>query len=573
MTPAEGGWRMHGHMPAWGRVAFLGRPSIQRVGKNLQRCLPETRFLGSACWVAWILLVYSTEFLSPTADVHGYNALCYLVSTMAISLVYLGFGLSGAGGYRLISRRWPVLIAGAAASLGTAVIVAASYLPESFVALCVVGNVLTGAGTGVVSMRCACLYGELSARNAFMTAFCMMFVAMLIYGTTLTFPHVAAVAVTVLLPCAAALATMIDESSDATARSAGSRVLGPGFKRFVAVVFLLSFAFTISRGFYPNALQIGQFNESRGIVSLWCLVLCAVVVLVIAGLPDSLALGSLGFWIILVSALILAFIPLTGFYSPHIGVAFSTAFIMLGVVSWALFGALTSISGLSPLRVFGFGFLAYLLGSMIGWPLGQILSQQGMVLGGYGVAVFVALVLVVFFLLFRKRDLVSLLRPDDSSELDEDSGVPGVSSLAAQADACATCWRMTCPQVAAQARQNAERAASDGAGQDAVRQDGRPVGAEGHRDEADDGAGDLRKMRWRMVVGQLAQESGLTSREEEVLLLMAKARNARSISEELDISYNTARTHVRNIYTKLGVHSHAELVVLIEERRRQPLGE
>ena len=309
MTPAEGGWRMHGHMPAWGRVAFLGRPSIQRVGKNLQRCLPETRFLGSACWVAWILLVYSTEFLSPTADVHGYNALCYLVSTMAISLVYLGFGLSGAGGYRLISRRWPVLIAGAAASLGTAVIVAASYLPESFVALCVVGNVLTGAGTGVVSMRCACLYGELSARNAFMTAFCMMFVAMLIYGTTLTFPHVAAVAVTVLLPCAAALATMIDESSDATARSAGSRVLGPGFKRFVAVVFLLSFAFTISRGFYPNALQIGQFNESRGIVSLWCLVLCAVVVLVIAGLPDSLALGSLGFWIILVSALILAVHP------------------------------------------------------------------------------------------------------------------------------------------------------------------------------------------------------------------------------------------------------------------------
>ena len=290
---------------------------------------------------------------------------------------------------------------------------AASYLPESFVALCVVGNVLTGAGTGVVSMRCACLYGELSARNAFMTAFCMMFVAMLIYGTTLTFPHVAAVAVTVPF---ALRRRACDHDRRVIGRHGAQRRLaraGTGLQAVRGGGVPPVVAFTISRGFYPNALQIGQFNESRGIVSLWCLVLCAVVVLVIAGLPDSLALGSLGFWIILVSALILAFIPLTGFYSPHIGVAFSTAFIMLGVVSWALFGALTSVSGLSPLRVFGFGFLAYLLGSMIGWPLGQILSQQGMVLGGYGVAVFVALVLVVFFLLFRKRDLVSLLRPDD----------------------------------------------------------------------------------------------------------------------------------------------------------------
>ena len=91
MAPAEGGWRMHGHMPAWGRVAFWDGRRYREWERTLQRCLPETRFLGSACWVAWILLVYSTEFLSPAADVHGYNALCYLVSTMAISLVYLGF--------------------------------------------------------------------------------------------------------------------------------------------------------------------------------------------------------------------------------------------------------------------------------------------------------------------------------------------------------------------------------------------------------------------------------------------------------------------------------------------------
>ena len=48
---------------------------------------------------------------------------------------------------------------------------------------------------------------------------------------------------------------------------------------------------------------------------------------------------------------------------------------------------------------------------------------------------------------------------------------------------------------------------------------------------------------------------------------MARNYNARAISEELVISYNTARTHVRNIYAKLGVHSSAELDHLIQETR------
>lgn len=78
------------------------------------------------------------------------------------------------------------------------------------------------------------------------------------------------------------------------------------------------------------------------------------------------------------------------------------------------------------------------------------------------------------------------------------------------------------------------------------------------------------RARWRMAVMRLGEDHGLSDREIEVLMLMGKGLNTRSISEVLSISYNTARTHVRNIYGKLGVHSRVELQQLIDGLRSQP---
>jgi DNA-binding CsgD family transcriptional regulator len=61
----------------------------------------------------------------------------------------------------------------------------------------------------------------------------------------------------------------------------------------------------------------------------------------------------------------------------------------------------------------------------------------------------------------------------------------------------------------------------------------------------------------------------LTKREGEILLLLARGRTARLISEQLTISPKTAKTHLRRIYTKMGVHSQQELISIIEETIRQ----
>lgn len=57
----------------------------------------------------------------------------------------------------------------------------------------------------------------------------------------------------------------------------------------------------------------------------------------------------------------------------------------------------------------------------------------------------------------------------------------------------------------------------------------------------------------------------LTPREREVFLLLAQNYRAPYIAEKLVVSQSTVKTHMRNLYAKLGVHSQAELLLLVDE--------
>ena len=64
----------------------------------------------------------------------------------------------------------------------------------------------------------------------------------------------------------------------------------------------------------------------------------------------------------------------------------------------------------------------------------------------------------------------------------------------------------------------------------------------------------------------LAAERGLTAREREVFGMLARGHNGYHIRDELTLSYNTVKTHVKRIYRKLDVHSQQELIDLVEAR-------
>ena len=63
----------------------------------------------------------------------------------------------------------------------------------------------------------------------------------------------------------------------------------------------------------------------------------------------------------------------------------------------------------------------------------------------------------------------------------------------------------------------------------------------------------------------------LTSRQSEVLRLLEQGRSTREIAEELHLSIETVRNHIRNLMHTLGVHSRLEAVALSSDRTKRPL--
>lgn len=73
----------------------------------------------------------------------------------------------------------------------------------------------------------------------------------------------------------------------------------------------------------------------------------------------------------------------------------------------------------------------------------------------------------------------------------------------------------------------------------------------------------------RMVVSsfQKNHDSPLTARETEVLELLAEGKSYSSIAQELYVDKETVRTHIKNIYWKLEVHSKAEAIEKAKKER------
>ena len=65
----------------------------------------------------------------------------------------------------------------------------------------------------------------------------------------------------------------------------------------------------------------------------------------------------------------------------------------------------------------------------------------------------------------------------------------------------------------------------------------------------------------------MALDFGLSTREADVLELLVVGKDAKAIADELFISFNTVRAHIRRIYVKLDVHSRQELLDRVRSQR------
>jgi DNA-binding NarL/FixJ family response regulator len=71
--------------------------------------------------------------------------------------------------------------------------------------------------------------------------------------------------------------------------------------------------------------------------------------------------------------------------------------------------------------------------------------------------------------------------------------------------------------------------------------------------------------RTHALTGEGSSEA-LTERELGILRLLAQGKDSQAIADELTISANTVRTHLQNIFSKLGAHSKLEAVATATAR-------
>ncbi len=63
----------------------------------------------------------------------------------------------------------------------------------------------------------------------------------------------------------------------------------------------------------------------------------------------------------------------------------------------------------------------------------------------------------------------------------------------------------------------------------------------------------------------LGKQCGLTPRETEILVLLAKGRDGKFVAEKYVLSYQTVKTHIKHLYAKLSIHSRQELISLVDQ--------
>lgn len=52
-------------------------------------------------------------------------------------------------------------------------------------------------------------------------------------------------------------------------------------------------------------------------------------------------------------------------------------------------------------------------------------------------------------------------------------------------------------------------------------------------------------------------------------MMLARGRDRAYIQEQLVVSRNTVKAHVKHVYAKLDIHTHQDLIDLVEEERAE----
>ncbi|WP_302391200.1 helix-turn-helix transcriptional regulator [Eggerthella sinensis] len=517
-----------------GKVGAKGdaraRLSFSQLLDDLDKQWPSMKFLGFGAYYAWIFLCYNSDVLFDRANTTmGSDPLLamYLASTTALGIVLIVAGVFHRTAGRIVESRLLVVSMAGVATLSTLLVSWSVPLgPQSLPYIA--GCALTGVGTAFVALRLGSVYRTVDARQAFMyTAGSFIFAGML-YFVCIGIPQPAGLLLTASLPLVAVAFTM------AAARGHAEPVedvvpmseLPRGyFMRLVVAVSVFSVIAGVIKGFMVLQQPPSAVVE-QGVIIVFATGCVAVLLFVFVGLlVREFDISQLYYPIIILTCLGNLVVPLFGGLGVIQNELVSIAYNLFILMVWCLLANVANRTDLSYTRVFGWGRGASAAGTTVGWFTGSSLAPMlaenpnNMVALAMGM---VFVLLMVSMVILNERTIGSALKKTRNARTNQATG--------------------------------------DFFPNDMTR-DGAPGGG------VAPGDGAPREGTWTKSCNALAEQAGLSMRERDVLFLLGKGRTIEFIANDLGISFNTAKSHIRNVYTKVGVHSKQELQSLIDERR------
>ena len=291
--------------------------------------------------------------------------------------------------------------------------------------------------------------------------------------------------------------------------------------------FLCIFVLTAVVGLLHTSVIGSTFEPVVGAVPMaealvLAAVLLAAVVLLSRRVPETSAVYRVLFPFMLVALSALPFIP--GAFGHYAGMVMVVCYDLVGM-AFVLFLVETArrvpVPSVALMGVYQVGTqLSLVVGLALGMALNGLEARAAASYATILILVCIYLLAMVPAVLLRRRD----------------KGAAAVVSLGASGES-----------VAADGMTQSEGAAT--------------VAAAGEQDFEQQ-----QEVRGRVGarVEEWAVEHGLTARESQVLVQLARGWSANAIAADLGITQNTAWAHIKRIYVKLDVHSKQELIEYIE---------
>ena len=502
---------------------------------------PSFRYMGFGVYYAWIWLCYNSDVLlsdALTADMtNSFITSMYLSSTIALGCVLVVAAVIWRRLRALVESDAFVLGMAAVASVATAGLALVSGGANVYVTYALA--VLTGVGTAFTALRLGHLYRQATARDVVMNVAASFVFACLLYFLAIGLPYIADVVFTALLPFVSAfLATLPSATAEEDdVLQADERPADPVVPRsFLARLMFAILAFAtivgIVRGSAAGSVTVDGIVEQGSLIVFSTACVCVLIYFAMGLVRFDVDIDALYYPVILLATAGVLLAPVLGMTNTLQATVVGVAYALFTFVVWCLLSRVARMFGAAYVLVFGLGRGCSALGTSVGWLIGDWLlpaettSSADIAI----VSLVMAFVLVaVALLVFDNRVLGRMLKDMGHHEAAHPSAVQDGGQAAEPAGAVA---------------------------------DGAQAGAGGS--ERPRGGG-----KWVASCERIATSCQLTARERETLALLAKGFTIKAIAETLCVSFNTAKTHVRHVYVKVGVHSHQELLDLLERTKRE----